>query len=219
MNAALDAIICMDINGIITFWNPKAVEIFGWEEKHVLGKSLSSIIIPERYRQMHENGIKNYLKTGKGPALNTLLELRAINRHKEEFPVELTVLPIKQGDEEFFCAFLRDITERKRAEESIKKSEEQYRYLFNYSPMPKWIYDIENFKILEVNEAAINHYGYSKEVFTSMTVKDIRPIEDIDRFIQMVDQKYNSGTFNVGEWHHKKADGSIIIVGILWPPY
>lgn len=116
MNAALDAIICIDKEGIVTFWNPQAEQIFGWKATEVMGKLLSELIIPEDYRVMHENGMKNYLNTGKGPALNVLLQLSAIRRSGEEFPIELTVLPIKQDDEEFFCAFIRDISERKTYE-------------------------------------------------------------------------------------------------------
>lgn len=119
MNAALDAIICIGIGGEVTFWNPQAENIFGWKEEEVCGRILSEIIIPESYRQMHNKGMENYFKTGEGPVLNVLLELKAINRQGQEFPIELTVLPIKQGDEEFFCAFIRDITERKKAEEKI----------------------------------------------------------------------------------------------------
>lgn len=116
MNAALDAIICIDKEGIITFWNPQAEQIFGWMAGEAMGKSLSERIIPENYRVMHENGMKNYLNTGKGPALNVLLQLSAIRRSGEEFPIELTVLPIRQDGEEFFCAFIRDISERKTYE-------------------------------------------------------------------------------------------------------
>jgi PAS domain S-box-containing protein len=119
MNAALDAIICIDKDGMITFWNPQAEQIFGWSENEVMGEVLSSIIIPEHFRSMHDNGMKNYLKTGKGPALNVLLQLSAIRRNGAEFPIELTVLPIFQDGEEFFCAFIRDITERKTHEEQL----------------------------------------------------------------------------------------------------
>ncbi len=125
MNAAMDGIICIDTEGMITFWNPQAEKIFGWNEAEVMGKKLSQIIIPEHFRFMHDKGIKNYLKTGKGPALNVLLELSAINRQNKEFPIELTVLPIKQGDEEFFCAFVRDITQRKESETLLKKFNQQ----------------------------------------------------------------------------------------------
>jgi PAS domain S-box-containing protein len=125
MNAALDAIICIDIDGLITFWNPQAEKVFGWQEAEVLGEKLSQIIIPQTFRHMHDRGMKNYLKTGNGPALNVLLELTAINKLNKEFPVELTVLPIKQGTEEFFCAFIRDISQRKQSETLLKKFNQQ----------------------------------------------------------------------------------------------
>ena len=130
MGAALDAIICMDINDTITFWNPQAAKIFGWKEPEVIGKSLSSLIIPAPFRQMHREGLKRYLASGEGPALNVLLELSAVNRDGQEFPVELTVLPIKQAGEEFFCAFIRDISGRKQAEKRIIDSERRYRTVF-----------------------------------------------------------------------------------------
>lgn len=116
MNSALDAIIFIDKNGTVTFWNPQAEQIFGWKENEVMGKLLSSLIIPEAYRIRHEEGMKKYLKTGEGPVLNVLLQLSAIKRSGEEFPIELTILPIQQDGEEFFCAFIRDITERKHSE-------------------------------------------------------------------------------------------------------
>ena len=121
MNSALDAIICIDKDGMITFWNPQAEKIFGWSENEVMGKVLSTIIIPENFRAMHDNGIKNYLKTGKGSAINVLLQLSAIRRNGTEFPIELTVLPIRQDGEEFFCAFIRDITDRKTHEDQLLK--------------------------------------------------------------------------------------------------
>ncbi len=218
MTSALDAIICMDTSGIITFWNPKAEEVFGWEENEVMGKLLSSTIIPEKFRAMHDAGLEKYLQTGKGPVLNALIELKAINKQHQEFPVELTITPIKQDGEEFFCAFVRDISERKKAQETIKKSEEQYRYLFNHSPMPKWIFDLETYSILEVNEAAVKHYGYSRKQFTTMTVKDIHPAEDLERFIQPNIEANSQATFNAEEWRHQKANGDIINVEVSGHP-
>lgn len=119
MNGALDAIISIDTNETITFWNSQAGVIFGWEAEEVMGKPLSEIIIPEPFRRYHVEGLKNYLKTGEGKAINVLLELSALRRNGEEFPIELTVIPIKQGGEEFFCAFIRDITQRKNSEKEL----------------------------------------------------------------------------------------------------
>ncbi|MDP5093749.1 MAG: PAS domain S-box protein, partial [Polaribacter sp.] len=115
MNGALDAIVTIDTNETINFWNPQAEVIFGWKAEEVMGKPIAEIVIPEPFRKYHVEGLKNYLKTGEGKALNVLLDLTAIRRNKEEFPIELTLVPIKQGGEEFFCAFIRDITQRKKA--------------------------------------------------------------------------------------------------------
>ncbi|MEO6723461.1 MAG: PAS domain S-box protein, partial [Ferruginibacter sp.] len=130
MSAALDAIICIDKQDTITFWNPQAEKIFGWKDSEVTGRKLSDLIIPLPFRQMHLRGMEKYLKTGHGPALNVLLELSAINREGHEFPIELTVLPIGQGSEQFFCAFVRDISERKKSEKLVIDSERRYRTLF-----------------------------------------------------------------------------------------
>ncbi len=127
MNAALDAIICINTKGLITFWNPQSEKIFGWKEDEVMGVKLSEIIIPSPYNLRHDTGMENYLKTGHGPALNVLLELTAINRQKKQFPIELTVLPIKQGEEEFFCAFIRDISLRKENERDLLTFNERFK--------------------------------------------------------------------------------------------
>ncbi|MGG9961967.1 PAS domain S-box protein [Ferruginibacter sp. SUN106] len=172
MNSALDAIICIDTEGMITFWNPQAEKVFGWKEAEVMGSRLSDIIIPEAFRKMHEGGIKKYLKTGEAPALNVLLELNAVNRKNEEFPVELTVLPIKQGGEEFFCAFIRDITQRKKAEIAIKESEEKYRTLVEQASDGIFIADNTG-KFIIVNTSACKLSGYSAEELNALTIYDL----------------------------------------------
>jgi PAS domain S-box-containing protein len=124
MSGALDSIICIDTDGKITFWNHQAEVVFGWKEEDVIGKVLSDLIVPEPYRNMHNEGIKHYIKTGEEKALNKLLELTAIKKNGEEFPMELTVIPVRQGEEVFFCAFIRDISRRKKAQAEILKAKE-----------------------------------------------------------------------------------------------
>lgn len=116
MHSALDAIICIDLNGGITVWNPQAEKIFGWTFEEVKGKQLTETIIPVPYRSRHQEGMQHYLRTGVGQVLNRVIEITALNRSGKEFPIELTVIPIWQDGHRFFCAFLRDITERKNAE-------------------------------------------------------------------------------------------------------
>jgi PAS domain S-box-containing protein len=132
MNAALDAIVTIDVKDSITFWNPQAEKIFGWKENEIKGKLLSETIIPIKYRERHEQGMKHYLKTGEGPVLNKLIEITALHRDGMEFPIELSIIPVEQGNEKSFCAFIRDISGRKKAEEKLRQSHEELRQLTSH---------------------------------------------------------------------------------------
>ncbi len=132
MNSAMDAIIVMNTEGRVTSWNPQAEIIFGWKEKEVVGKLLSDTIIPGHLKEKNNRGLANYLQTGKGPLLNKLIEIMAVNREGKEFPVELSIIDIKQGGEIFFCGFIRDISGRKQAEEKLKQSYEDIRRLASH---------------------------------------------------------------------------------------
>lgn len=121
---ALDAVINMNEKGIITYWNKTAEEIFGWKKNEAIGRKLSETIIPKSYRKAHEMGLDNFLKTGIGPILQKRIEITAIRKDQKEFPVELTVTPIKKEGHFIFSAFLRDIEARKAEQIRIKNSEE-----------------------------------------------------------------------------------------------
>ena len=93
----------------------------------------------------------------------------------------------------------------------LKKSEEKYRFMFENNPLPMWIYNVETLEFLEVNQAAIKHYGYSKEEFISMALKDIRPAEDIPALFADI-KRANTSYYKTGEWKHIKKNGEIIFV-------
>jgi len=116
INSALDAIVCIDTKGCITIWNPQAEKVFGWTEEEIKGQPLTNTIIPPQYRALHLAGMERYLKTGQHVVLNKLVELTALHRSGKEFPIELTIVPMRQKEHEFFCAFIRDITDRREAE-------------------------------------------------------------------------------------------------------
>lgn len=107
------------------------------------------------------------------------------------------------------------LAERKRASETLRASEEQYRILFQSNPHPMWVFDIETLAFLAVNDAAIHHYGYSREEFLGMTLKDIRPAEDVPALV--ADLSRVTANHDVsGIWRHQKKDGELINVEIRW---
>ncbi|MHB1677911.1 MAG: EAL domain-containing protein [Sulfuriferula sp.] len=121
IESAYDAFIAMDANGVIIEWNEQAQAIFGWARLEAIGALLTDLIVPERYRQAHEDGIKRFIASGSATVLNKRVELVGLRRGGEEFPVELTIkaLQYKEQARYEFCAFLRDITERKIAEQRL----------------------------------------------------------------------------------------------------
>lgn len=109
----------------------------------------------------------------------------------------------------------RDIRrEIARSQQELVTSEKKYRYLFENNPQPMWIYDLDSLAFLEVNSAAVQIYGYTKGEFLKMTLKDIRPREDVKDLLEDVARTFN--TINsAGEWRHLKKSGELIYVEIL----
>ena len=119
---ALDAVVQIDAEGIITGWNDQAASIFGWAREEALGRLLHELIIPLRYREDHIRGIQRYQATGEGRMLNSRIEFVSLHRNGHEFPIELAITPIKVvGNRHEFSAFIRDITHKKESEELIWK--------------------------------------------------------------------------------------------------
>ena len=135
-------------------------------------------------------------------------ELRVLNESLEQHVAERTSALVRANEE-----LQVEIEARKRIEEDLFDSEEQYRLLFESNPHPMWVYDLETLNFLAVNNAAIHHYGYSREDFLAMAVKDIRPFEDIPALLDSVSD-VTTGFDMAGIWRHRKKDGSIIYVEI-----
>ena len=123
IDAALDAVVIIDAQGVICDFNPTAEEAFGYRKSEVVGKSLSETIVPERYREAHEAGLKRYLREGTPRVIGNRVEIEAIKKSGEEFPVELAVKQINVGNRLLFTANIRDISDRRAAESQRKLHE------------------------------------------------------------------------------------------------
>ncbi|MDO8414099.1 MAG: CHASE domain-containing protein [Gallionellaceae bacterium] len=122
VDTAMDAVIQMNVKGVITGWDGQAENIFGWTSQEAMGQILYEIIIPPKNRDSHIKGLRHLLVAGEGSVLNNSIEIMAMRRDGSEFPVELMLSPIRgQGSKHEFCAFIRDITERKQNEMEIRE--------------------------------------------------------------------------------------------------
>ena len=125
LDSALDAHILMSHTGTNVGWNPQSERIFGWQAEEVLGRRLSDVIIPPIYREAHERGIRTFQETGRGAVLGKRIEIEGLHRDQRLFPIELTVTSVETPGGLVFSAFIRDITARKEAEQSLKEAKER----------------------------------------------------------------------------------------------
>jgi PAS domain S-box-containing protein len=113
--AAPDAIVCGDAYGRITYWNRAAEQNFGWTADEALGEPLT-LIIPERFRRLHEDGLERYLATGKTKIIGRPVELAGLRKDGGEFPLELSIGTWTSHGDVHFTAILRDIGDRRKDE-------------------------------------------------------------------------------------------------------
>ena len=207
------AVIEWDKDFRVLRWSPSAERLFGWQAEEVLGKRISDweFVFPDDLEAVHEvayrqrkgkerHGVsrnRNYTKQG------TLLHCEWYNSTLyDEFGKLVSVLSL-----------VLDVTAANRIGEALRESEEQYRLLFESNPHAMWVYDLETLRFLAVNDAAVYHYGYSQDEFLSMTIKEIRPPEDVPALCDYL-LVSKEEIDRAGEWRHQKKDGTIINVEI-----
>ncbi|HEY3155213.1 MAG TPA: PAS domain S-box protein [Candidatus Eisenbacteria bacterium] len=135
VEAALDAIIFMDHAGRILEFNPAAERIFGHKRDDVLGRDMAELIIPPGLRESHRRGMERHLATGETHVLGRRIEITGMRADGSEFPIELAIARISSNGPPVFTGFIRDITERKRAEHELRGTQERLRMVVAGSPV------------------------------------------------------------------------------------
>jgi len=128
-NAAVNAIIVMNNDGNISYWNPAAEKIFGYTSEEAIGKELHLFLAPRKYHDDYIRGFGRFKQTGEGPAVGVHSELSALRKDGTEFPIEVSTSSALIGGKWHAVGIVRDITERKRAEDELKKSHDNLRAL------------------------------------------------------------------------------------------
>ncbi|MBU1642948.1 PAS domain S-box protein, partial [bacterium] len=127
--SAQDAILMMDEEGRISYWNEAAEKMFGYPVQEAMGKMLHMLIAPERFMEAHRAGFEHFKKRGEGPAVGKTLELAALKKNGEEFPVELSLSAVERNGRWHAIGIIRDITERKQADAALQRANRALRTL------------------------------------------------------------------------------------------
>ncbi len=159
---APDAFISIDSQSRIREWNRQAELTFGWSKDEVLGRQLAEILIPPEHRHGHNAGMKRFVETGEGPVVNQRIEITAMHKDGHVIPIELSVAAVNEGTGYAATAFLRDISERKRAEALLHDSERRLRDITDNIPAMVGYFDTEQ-RCLYANATVLKIHGIRKE--------------------------------------------------------
>jgi len=184
VDTALDAVVTMDAEGIVSSWNEQAAAIFGWNQAEAIGRRMSELIIPEEQRAAHERGLRHFLASGNGPLLRQRIEMAAVKRSGVHFPVELQVMPLKLGEDWFFSAFIRDITESKLAQQLLRQSEFHLRQMTETIPEMLWSASPDGL-IDYCNMRVLDYSGLSGEEIMGEGWRNLLHPDDADRAAQI----------------------------------
>lgn len=195
-----DAFFEVDLNWNVTFWNKECERILSKSRDEMLGKNLWEVFS----KQLH---LKFYAEYDKAINENIAVRFQEYVPSKRIW-VEVSAFPSGES----LSVYFRDITEWKRITRQLKKEKKRYYDLFNRSPVPQWLYDFDTLAILQVNDAALKFYGYSRREFLRMTIKDLRPGEDVSALTHVLNNEVIKGRFNTSVVRHLKKNGDIVYV-------
>jgi diguanylate cyclase (GGDEF)-like protein/PAS domain S-box-containing protein len=172
VDSALDAVISIDAEGLLIGFNPAAEAVFGWGKMEIIGQPMADLLIPERYRNAHREGLARFIETGAARILNSRIEISALRRDGTEFPIELTITSIRECDQIIFTSYMRDITERKQAELKANALIKRNQVLMQNAPDGIHILDDKG-NLIETNEVFCQHLGYTQAEALQLSVFDI----------------------------------------------
>ncbi|MCD6282453.1 PAS domain S-box protein [bacterium] len=214
--SAQDAVITMDNNGRISYWNPTAETIFGYTSEETIGQEMHLLLAPQRYHEAYLSGFATFRETGSGPLIGKTTELVAVRKDGTEFPIELSLSAIKLEGTWSAVGIVRDITERKQAEEALRKSEESVRLMVS---------EVKDYAIIMLdpkgiisswNEGAQRIKGYISEEIVGKHFSCLYPKEDVEAGKPDEELKVaaHEGRFEAEGWRVRK-DGSRFIANVV----
>jgi two-component system, sensor histidine kinase and response regulator len=213
VNTVNEGITLSDKSGFFEVFNPRMAELTGYSLNEANdGPDFNRVlsITEEEFQHLRSNQMDLWI-TGK--AQESEIAIRTKSGKKKILLMSSSL--VNFNNRMMMLSGYRDVTEHRRAEEAIRTSAKRFRIFFENNPIPTWVFDIESTQFLEVNNAAINHYGYSKEEFLAMHILDIRPQEAVAGLDEMIEAMKTKES-NTTQGKHRLKDGTVIDVHISW---
>ncbi|WP_432708310.1 PAS domain-containing protein [Pedobacter sp.] len=200
LESITDAFFALDKDWLVTYWNKEAENVMQMSRHEIIGKNIWEIFPDATSLPFY----KEY----------QIAMLENVPRQFEVYYplyhmwLDVCAYPSKEG----ISVFFRDIGQRVESDKQLELAKQNYETLFNLSPLPMCVYDINTLRYLDVNQAAIDHYGYNYEEFMNMTLEDIRPNTALQNFNDMIRNEVNSGNIHTRLVTHQKKNGELITV-------
>lgn len=198
-----------DENGKFIRWNRQLEVVTGYSTKEILGMHPVDLF-PEEEKEYITKRIEGVFSNGSNDA-----EANFLTKSGERVPYYFKAVLMNYEGKPCLLGSGIDITERKKAEEQVRSSERKYKLLFESNPQPMWMFDLPGYTIIDVNDAALAQYGYTRKEFLSLRASDLRPVEDMEKFRKYLNTNFREGVHYAGGWRHKRKNGDIIYVDIL----
>lgn len=198
-----------DENGKFIRWNRQLEIVTGYTAKEISGMHPVDLF-PDEEKDYINKRIEGVFTNGNNDA-----EANFLTKKGEKIPYYFKAVLMNYEGKLCLLGSGIDITERKKAEEQVRSSEQKYKLLFESNPQPMWMFDLPAYNIIDVNDAAAEQYGYTKQEFISLSATDLRPPEDVSKFLKYLNTDFRLGVHHGGVWRHKRKNGDIIYVEIL----
>ncbi|MGA7749614.1 MAG: MHYT domain-containing protein, partial [Gallionella sp.] len=207
LDKAPDAVVNTDESGKIIEWNAEAERIFGHPHSEAIGRDMAELILPEPHRENYRIGVTRYLQACESDVLEKRIEITALRKEGEEFPVELSVIPFQRDNQVFFSVFLHDITERHRIQSGTAALLKRNQILMKTAVDGIHILDIHG-NIVEANDSFCRLLGYTQEEVARLNVVDWDVQWSADELMGRLRKFILSGDSATFETVHCRKDGT-----------
>ncbi|GEM_PF-613806 len=206
MESIQDGFFAMDKDWTVTYWNKEAENILNTPRSEIIGKNLRDFFPGADERSFID-------------AYRKVLSTKEPERFDEYLPsakmwLEVSVYPNNDG----LSVYFRDATVRVKAEQELQNAKERYQMLFDFSPFPIWVYDINTLRFLAVNAAAMEVYGYTKAEYLEMDVRNMYPPEEQHVLERMLQEKVSSREVNKAQVRLARKSGEILTAELMSQP-